>query len=150
VTRAIVVLLLTVIASACSADGSDGTVSTGGPSVATSARPVIADDLIGIWVREGTGRPFLRFEEDGTFAGDNFRERLYAEPQAHGTYEVKDGNITLTTDDGSGECAPSDTWVWEGTLVAEGHLVTVTLDDGIAPCATGVGAGRSWIRIAPE
>jgi hypothetical protein len=150
VTRWIVVLALTILASACSADGSDATVSPGDQSVATSGRPVTADDLIGIWVRQGVGAPFLRFEGDGTFAGDNYRERLYADPQAHGTYEVDDGSIAITMDDDPGGCAPLDTWVWEATLVAEGRLVTVTLDDGTPPCSTSLGAERTWIRIGAE
>jgi hypothetical protein len=60
---------------------------------------------------------------------------------------VEDGTITVTMDDAATGCTPSDVWVWEATLVADGRLVTVTVDDGLSPCSTTLGAERRWIRI---
>ena len=144
--RTTVVLLLAATAQACSDGGSDGSEGSPNGSMATSGVPPTADDLVGIWVREGVGRPFVRFDQDGTFAGDTFRERLFAQPQAHGTYEVQDGAITITIDEEAADCPP-EVWVWEATLTAETRLVTVTVEAGTIGCSTPEGAERVWIRI---
>ncbi|MGH2671741.1 MAG: hypothetical protein ACRDHC_02055, partial [Actinomycetota bacterium] len=121
----------------------------GGPA---AGEVLSTNDQIGEWVRSGTGGgddfSFLRFNRDGTFAAGHYRQVLsWSNPPAGGTYELADGTITFMTDERSSFCTPSETWVWEATLPAEGRLRTVSVDG--TDCGIALGT-ETWVRLSSE
>lgn len=122
----------------------------GGPA---AGEVLTTNDLIGVWVRSGTGGgddfSFVKFNRDGTFAAAHYEQLLYSDNSpAVGTYELADGTITFTTDEQSSFCRPLETWVWEAMLVADGRLRTVAVDDGVN-CGVGLNI-ETWLRLSSE
>jgi hypothetical protein len=76
-------------------------------------------------------------------------QTLYSDqPESSGRWEVEDGMIRFALDERSAACEPGDTWAWDGTILEDGRLLTVTVEDGHEPCAIGVGSERTWVQIA--
>lgn len=118
----------------------------GGPA---SGEDLTTNDLIGTWVRSGTGDgddfAFLKFNPDGTFAAGHHQQLLFSEnaPGA-GTYQLADGTITFVIEERSSFCEP-ETWVWEATRTAEGRLRTVSIEG--TNCGVPLDT-ETWVRLS--
>lgn len=107
------------------------------------------NDLIGMWVRSGTGDgddfAFLKFNPDGTFAAGHHQQLLFSESApAAGRYQLAEGTITFVVEERSDFCEP-ETWVWEATLPADGrlHIVSVEGTNCGVPLDT-----ETWVRLS--
>jgi hypothetical protein len=107
------------------------------------------NDLIGTWVRSGTGDgddfAFLKFNPDGTFAAGHHQQLLFSEnAPAAGTYELADGTITFVVEERSSFCEP-ETWVWEAALAADGRLRIVSVEG--TNCGVPLDT-ETWVRLS--
>ena len=120
----------------------------GGPA---AGEVLTTEDLIGEWVRFGTGGgddfAFLKFNPDGTFAAGHFQQLLFSEnAPAAGTYQLADGTITFVVEERSSFCAPQ-TWVWEATRTAEGRLLTTSIEG--TNCGVPLDT-ETWVRLSAD
>lgn len=116
------------------------------PSSPVGERPATASDLVGVWGRVAGTHKAL-FNADGSFAIDQ-DGLIYATPAAEGTYELDEGTITFTSA-GSDVCQEGDLWAWEASILDDGRLRTVVVDDGQGYCHIGIGTEWTW-RREPE
>ena len=108
------------------------------------------DQLVGTWVRQNDGGDeplFVLFKPDGTFAADDQAQVLHAFPAGAGTYRLQGDTITFTNTAAASLCQESDDWTWRATLLDEGRLHTVVVEDGRGFCTEGMGTESTWVQI---
>jgi hypothetical protein len=126
-----------------------GALRDGDPGGPAAGEVLTTNDLIGTWVRSGTGDgddfAFVKFNQDGTFAAGHHQQLLFSEnAPAAGTYQLADGTITFVVEERSSACEP-ETWVWEATLAADGRLRTVSVEGTNCDVALDT---ETWVRIS--
>ncbi|MEX2407407.1 MAG: hypothetical protein WD834_08700 [Actinomycetota bacterium] len=79
-----------------------------------------------------------------------FKALYFVTGNRHDAEELmQDAFLRHTTDERSGFCRASETWVWDAELLADGRLRTVATDDAAGQgCQVGLGVEWTWVRLS--
>jgi hypothetical protein len=135
--------------SPASAPGLDLAV---GDSGAEPAVPDRLNDLVGIWLRAGTGE-VLAVDWRGVYLLTSDGDTLA--PDDTGTVDVTAEGTIVFTSDGTGDCAAGDAWTWTGVttaadLVREGYARGTTMRTETSDLCGAEGGSLEWRLLSPD
>ncbi len=118
----------------------------------TPAAPAEIRDVVGIWVRLGSG-DVLAIESDGTYLFTTDGDTL--EPTDRGQLTVDALGELVFTSNGAGACAAGDTWRWADVttaadLIREGNPRGTTMRTTASAMCSSANGGTVWRLLSPD